>query len=158
MAEMAFQHEDILDDLEFAIRRFPDGCEQLVPHVIRLMHSPIEAIRASGYGFALDIITSNYQARPQLKEAYINRMQSNDLDIARQALTFLPEFVHACVADADELISAALHCCTVRNSLNDVNDYVVEAMSVFGQTNDDDGAGGEKKEVKRRSREEGEIN
>ncbi|VDL83854.1 unnamed protein product [Nippostrongylus brasiliensis] len=70
MAEMAFQHEDILDDLEFAIRRFPNGT-------------------------TADCVEC--EARPQLKEAYINRMQSNDLDIARQALTFLPDFVHACV-------------------------------------------------------------
>ncbi|PIO64722.1 hypothetical protein TELCIR_13635 [Teladorsagia circumcincta] len=87
-------------------------------------------------------------------------MQSNDLDVARQAITFLPDFVNVCIANADELISAAMHCCTLRNALNDVNDYIVEAMAVFSQSksNEDDGQNPDKKDVKRRSREDGEIN
>uniref|UniRef100_A0A7I5EAB5 Adaptin_N domain-containing protein n=1 Tax=Haemonchus contortus TaxID=6289 RepID=A0A7I5EAB5_HAECO len=160
MAEMAFQHDDVIDDIEFAIRRFPECCEQLVPHVIRLMRSPIESVRAAAFGFALDIISQRPQTRCQLKEAYISTMQSNDFDITRQAITFLPDFVNICIANADELISAAMHCCTRRSCLNDVHDYVVEAMAVFGQSksNDEDGQNSDKKDMKRRSREDGEIN
>lgn len=159
MAEMAFQHDDIVDDMEYALRRFPDCCDQLVPHVVKLMHSPIESIRAAAFGFALDIISQKPQTRSQLKEAYISRIQCNDLDVARQAITFLPDFVHVCVANADDLINAAMHCCTMRNALNDVNDYIVEAMAVFGQLNDEDGQNADKKDAKlRRSREDGEIN
>lgn len=52
-----------------------------------------------------------------------------------------------------------MHCCTMRNALNDVNDYIVEAMAVFGQLNDEDGQNADKKDAKlRRSREDGEIN
>ncbi|KAK5973514.1 hypothetical protein GCK32_007213 [Trichostrongylus colubriformis] len=97
LAEMAFQHDDIVDDMEFAIRRYPESSEQLVPHVIRLMRSPIESIRAAAFGFALDIISQKPQTRCQLKEAYISTMQSNDLDVARQAITFLPDFVNVCI-------------------------------------------------------------
>ncbi|KAJ1350377.1 hypothetical protein KIN20_006155 [Parelaphostrongylus tenuis] len=158
LAEMAFQHDDIIDDIEFAIRRFPECCDQLVPHVIRLMSSPIESIRASAFGFALDIIGQKPQTRDQLKEAYINKIQSNDLDVARQAITFLPDFVNICIANADELIGVAIHRVTSRNVLNDVYDYVVSAMKVFGQVNDEDSQNSDsKKETKRRSREEGEI-
>uniref|UniRef100_A0A0K0DFR5 Adaptin_N domain-containing protein n=1 Tax=Angiostrongylus cantonensis TaxID=6313 RepID=A0A0K0DFR5_ANGCA len=134
-------------------------CEQLIPYVIRLMNSPIESIRASAFGFALDIIGQRPQTRSQLKEAYINRIQSSDLDVARQAITFLPDFVNMCIANADELIAVAVHCVTLKNVLNDVNDYIVYAMKVFGQLNDEDSRiADSKKETKKRSREDGEIN
>ncbi|KAK6738726.1 hypothetical protein RB195_020686 [Necator americanus] len=158
MAEMAFQHDEIIDDMEFAIRRFSECCDQLVPHVIRLMNSPIESIRASAFGFALEIINQKPQTRTQLKEAYINKIQSNDLDVSRQAITFLPDFVKNCVAYADELIEAAVNCSTRRNALNDVNDYIVEAMTVLGQRSEEDGQNADaKKEGKKGIHEDGEI-
>ncbi|KHJ93401.1 hypothetical protein OESDEN_06691 [Oesophagostomum dentatum] len=71
MAEMAFQHDEIIDDMEFAIRRFSEwlvfSCDQLVPHVIRLMSSPIESVRASGFGFAIEIISQKPQVCLVLK-------------------------------------------------------------------------------------------
>ncbi|RCN34643.1 hypothetical protein ANCCAN_19508 [Ancylostoma caninum] len=158
MAEMAFQHDEIVDDMEFAIRRFSECCDQLVPHVIRLMYSPVESIRASAFGFAIEIINQKPQTRTQLKEAYINRIQSNDFDVSRQAITFLPEFVKSCIASADELIEAALHCSTRRNALNDVIDYIVEAMTVLSQRSDEDGQNSDaKKDLKKGIHEEGEI-
>ncbi|CAJ0604720.1 unnamed protein product [Cylicocyclus nassatus] len=138
MAEMAFQHDEIVDEMEFAIRRFSECCEQLVPHVIFLMNSPIESIRNSAFGFAVEIISQKPQTRTQLKEAYINKIRSTDLDVARQAITFLPDFVKNCVANGDELIEAALHACMRRSALNDVNDYVVEAMGIMGQRTEED--------------------
>ncbi|VDK62737.1 unnamed protein product [Cylicostephanus goldi] len=61
MAEMAFQHDEIVDEMEFAIRRFSECCEQLVPHVIMLMNSPMESIRNSAFGFAVEIISQKPQ-------------------------------------------------------------------------------------------------
>ncbi|VDM62934.1 unnamed protein product [Angiostrongylus costaricensis] len=158
-----------MDGINLRMNLAEMACEQLIPHVIRLMNSPIESIRASAFGFALDIIgqrpqePSTFQTRSQLKEAYINRIQSSDLDVARQAITFLPDFVNMCIAyslaNADELIAVAVHCVTSRNVLNDVNDYIVYAMKVFGQLNDEDSRSTDsKKEAKKRSREDGEIN
>ncbi|KIH60104.1 hypothetical protein ANCDUO_09650 [Ancylostoma duodenale] len=122
------------------------------------MYSPIESIRASAFGFAIEIINQKPQTRTQLKEAYINRIQSNDFDVSRQAITFLPEFVKNCIANADELIEAALHCSTRRNALNDVNDYIVEAMTVLSQRSDEDIQNADaKKDLKKGIHEEGEI-
>ncbi|KJH47071.1 hypothetical protein DICVIV_06831 [Dictyocaulus viviparus] len=123
------------------------------------MNSSSESIRASGFGYALDIIGQKPQTRNQLKEIYINKIQSTDLDVARQAITFLPDFVSLCIVNADELISAATHRITSRNVLNDVSDYVVHAMKIFGHLLDEDPQNSTdlKKEIKRRSREDGEI-
>ena len=41
------------------------SCDQLVPHIIRLMNSPIESIRASGFNFAIEIISQKPQVRLQ---------------------------------------------------------------------------------------------
>ncbi|KAJ1351693.1 hypothetical protein KIN20_007809 [Parelaphostrongylus tenuis] len=131
-AELQSQQNVIIDEIEDIVIYYPQRCEPVVPHVIRIMSSPIESIRARAFRIAPLIITEKPQTQSLLIEAYIDKLECSDLDVAWQALRFLPLYVNICVDIADKLISSAKRSISSREFGN-ANNYEEAAMNVIAQ-------------------------